>query len=289
VLAKADLSAAARTQPGGECARPPSAVARLGELDKADAWLGEMQRRLQVPAGVYRLVAGACERNSTLPSAALCKCGAPEPLLPFRMLQWQEAQAKVARPKPTVDSVLIGDSILFHMRGKLDASRYLDLGWSSDTAQNMIWRLQARQPWLEIPNPRVVMVMAGTNNIGDEEKELANYHELVQARGADDAACGVRALLGQVRRAWPSARVVLHAVLPRTREEKVPARVAPLNFKLRGVVEELEDVDWLDCSRVFLNSSSMPDGALYNDNVHPSPEGYARWMGCLLPQLEALH
>jgi len=228
-------------------------------------------------------VAGACERNGTW---APCRCEAPEPLLPFRMAQWVEARA--ASPKATVDSVLIGDSIVYHMRSKLNSSRYLNLGWSSDTAQNMLWRLEARRPWKEVPRPRVVMVMAGTNNIGDEAKELAHLGEIVQCRGVDDAVCGVRALLDLAQRAWPGATLVLHAVLPRTREEVVPERVAPLNHRLKGLVEELNDAVWLDCSRVFLDGTGAPDNTLYNDNVHPSPEGYSRWMECLIPQLEAL-
>ncbi|CAK0900459.1 unnamed protein product [Prorocentrum cordatum] len=161
----------------------------------------------------------------------------------------QWVEARAASPKATVDSVL---------------------------------------PWKEVPRPRVVMVMAGTNNIGDEAKELAHLGEIVQCRGVDDAVCGVRALLDLAQRAWPGATLVLHAVLPRTREEVVPERVAPLNHRLKGLVEELNDAVWLDCSRVFLDGTGAPDNTLYNDNVHPSPEGYSRWMECLIPQLEAL-
>jgi len=233
--------------------------------------------------GVVLRVAGACERNGT---QAPCRCEAPEPLLPFRMAQWTGVRA--AKPKVTVDSVLIGDSIVYHMKSKVNSSRYLNLGWSSDTAQNMVWRLQAQRPWEDMPRPRVVMIMAGTNNIGNEVKELAHFGEIVQCRGIDDAVCGVRALLGLAQKAWPAATLVLHAVLPRTREETVPERVAPLNSRLQGLVEELNDAVWLDCSKVFLDGTGAPDNALYNDNVHPSPEGYRRWMECLIPQLEAL-
>src|SRR6185295_14545502 len=75
-----------------------------------------------------------------------------------------------------------------------------NFGWGADTVQNVLWRLQNGE--LDKVNPKVIVVMAGTNNIGatrggDEEARVA------------DIAEGLKAALGVCREKAPDAVVIL--------------------------------------------------------------------------------
>src|SRR5438552_7162736 len=79
-----------------------------------------------------------------------------------------------------------------------------DFGWGADTTQNILWRLQNGE--LDGVNPKVIVVLAGTNNVGAEEPSDAMVA---------DVARGIKAILDVCRQKAPGATVILTAILPR--------------------------------------------------------------------------
>jgi hypothetical protein len=104
-----------------------------------------------------------------------------------------------------------------------------DFGWGADKTQHMLWRLKNGE--LTGVNPKVVVVMAGTNNVGNSTP-LGD----TQAR-ADDVARGVGALVREIRRQAPRATVVITGITPRNDN---PA-VMPVINAANGQIAKLAD------------------------------------------------
>ncbi len=68
-----------------------------------------------------------------------------------------------------------------------------DFGWGADRTQNILWRLENGE--LDGVNPKVVVLLAGTNNVGDH------------VRGRDeDVTRGLKAIVRVIQRRRPRRR-----------------------------------------------------------------------------------
>src|SRR5436309_8196385 len=79
-----------------------------------------------------------------------------------------------------------------------------DFGWGADRIQNILWRLENGE--LDNLHPKIVVLLAGTNNIGGtpgDERKVA------------DITRGLRAVVDLLRQKAPSATIVLTAIFPR--------------------------------------------------------------------------
>jgi hypothetical protein len=79
-----------------------------------------------------------------------------------------------------------------------------NFGWGADRVENILWRLENGE--LEGVNPRVIVVLAGTNNVGPERGT---------ADKVDDVTRGLRELVDLCRAKAPNAIVILTAIFPR--------------------------------------------------------------------------
>jgi hypothetical protein len=122
--------------------------------------------------------------------------------------------------KGRIDVYFVGDSItrrwgatdypdfLANWKRNFHGWNAANFGWGGDTIQNILWRLKNGE--LDKVNPKVIVVMAGTNNIGaagpagDEETKVA------------DVAKGLEAVLDVCHDKAPDAVVILMALLPAT-------------------------------------------------------------------------
>src|SRR5205085_6476281 len=80
-----------------------------------------------------------------------------------------------------------------------------DFGWGADTTQNILWRLQNGE--IDGVNPKVIVLLAGTNNVGGRNTQGA------EAKAADVTA-GIRAILQTLQSKAPHATIVLTAIFP---------------------------------------------------------------------------
>src|SRR3954454_24555980 len=79
-----------------------------------------------------------------------------------------------------------------------------DFGWGADTTQNILWRLDHGE--LDGVNPKVIVLLAGTNNVGREPADDAKVADISR---------GIKAIVDLCRTKAPRARIILMAIFPR--------------------------------------------------------------------------
>src|SRR6476661_10512983 len=99
-----------------------------------------------------------------------------------------------------------------------------DFGWGADRVENILWRLENGE--LDGVNPKVIVLLAGTNNMGNQ----------LPADGIDAAATnltrGLQAILRVIRRKAPSATVVVMGIFPRNDNMKFVPLIDTINGNL---------------------------------------------------------
>jgi lysophospholipase L1-like esterase len=133
---------------------------------------------------------------------------------------------------------------------------------AGDTTQGVLWGLHNGEG--QGFQPKAVMLMVGTNNTG--------------ASTAPEIAEGVGAVVLEMRRDFPEAKILLLAIFPRS----VPGD--PVRDKITDVnriISKLDDqrhVFYLDIGSKFLDETGvfLPD-SFRVDNLHPQAKGYDIW------------
>src|SRR6185369_5437244 len=77
-----------------------------------------------------------------------------------------------------------------------------DFGWGADTIQNILWRLQNGE--LDGVNPKVIVLLAGTNNVGRTPPEGGD--EANDAKVAD-VTRGIKSVVDRMRTKAPDATI----------------------------------------------------------------------------------
>jgi lysophospholipase L1-like esterase len=152
-----------------------------------------------------------------------------------------------------------------------------NFGISGDRTQHVLWRLQNGE-FDGDPMPKVVVLMIGTNNIGQKDPELPS-----------SAIAGVDAILKFIRRKSESTKVLLLGVFPRGEKPDHPHRA--LVKEINAAIEKFDDgktVKFLDIGEKFL----QPDGSLTReimpDFLHLSEKGYRIWADAIQEPLADL-
>ena len=186
-----------------------------------------------------------------------------------------EARVAVAK-KGDIDVILIGDSITHYSGGcpayknHFGARKTLNLGQGGDRTQNVLWRLQNGE--VEGIQPKVAMIMIGTNNVGRGETP-------------EDTVLGIKAVLAELNQRLPNTKVVLCSILPRG--GAIMASVDKVNAQLPPLADG-KQVTHLDLKGVFTNPDGSLNASLYHtDNVHLSSEGYRAWFEKAEPLIAA--
>ena len=150
-----------------------------------------------------------------------------------------------------------------------------DFGWGADRIENILWRLENGE--LNGVNPKIIVLLAGTNNIGNR----------VPAAGVGAAAAditrGIRAVINLMQAKAPEAVIILTAIFPRNDNMAVMPIIDAVNRNLAG---------FADGGKVrFQNVNGKlagPDGKLFegmmnSDGLHPAVKGYQVWADALKP------
>jgi lysophospholipase L1-like esterase len=187
-----------------------------------------------------------------------------------------------------IDLYFVGDSItrrwgatdypdfLAHWRKNFFGWNAGDFGWGADGIQHILWRLEHGE--LDGVNPKVIVILAGTNNVGQTPGDEAKIA---------DVKLGIKTLVELCHRKAPGATIVLTAIFPRNDN---PAVVPTIN-RINAGIEKLADGK----SVRFLNINSQladQNGVLFEgmtvDKLHPSLKGYEVWAAGLRPILTEL-
>lgn len=182
--------------------------------------------------------------------------------------------------KGGIDIVFLGDSITHFWEGNGKAEyqkwfgnrKVLNLGFSGDRTQQTIWLVQD-SGILEKIDPKLFVLMIGTNNVGWNETNPAQTLE------------GIQKILKIVREKKPNAKIVLFAVFPRGASNRdglrqkvneinagIPALADGKNIFYVSINEKL-----LEADGETLTKETMPD------LLHPGPKGYEFWGAAIDP------
>lgn len=163
-------------------------------------------------------------------------------------------------------TLLIGHSLIEYgdWQRLLPGHDALNLGLSGETTAGLLGRLEGLVR--DHPAADAVAVMSGTNDLLLENDSF--LHEF-------------RSVARRLRRAYPGARIVLHAVLPIAPDWVAPVAVARANARIAAIAAETGS-DYLDLTKRFGEADGQPRAALYDaDGVHLSRQGYAVWAEAL--------
>lgn len=155
-----------------------------------------------------------------------------------------------------------------------------DFGISGDRTQNVLYRIENGE--LDGVNPKVVVLMIGTNNLASN----ATYGE----NTVEDTVKGVVACVDAIHKKAPDAKVLVMSILPRfdpppKARPDINARIVQTNEAI-AKLDNGKTVRYLSIYDKFIDKDGkMIPGLLNNDNLHPADKGYQVWFDAMKPIL----
>lgn len=198
------------------------------------------------------------------------------------------------RKKGRIDVYFLGDSItrrwgtsdeqyrafLENWRQNFYGWNAADFGWGGDTTQNILWRLEEGE--LDGVNPKVIVVMAGTNNVGNASPQGPEDPRVA------DTTRGIRAVLDLCRRKAPAATVVLMGITPRNDNMAVMPLIERINENISKFADG-KRVRYLNINgRLADGEGRLYEGMAAKDGLHLDVKGYQVWADALKPILSEL-
>jgi (4-O-methyl)-D-glucuronate---lignin esterase len=148
-----------------------------------------------------------------------------------------------------------------------------DFGWGADRTENILWRLENGE--LDGVNPKIIVLLAGTNNIGAQPRDDDQIAEIGR---------GVKAILDVSQQKATSATIILTAIFPRNDNMAVMPTINKINEKLATFADG-KRIRFLDINdRLADANGKLFDGVLNErDKLHPTLKGYQIWADALKP------
>ncbi len=184
-----------------------------------------------------------------------------------------------------IDLYFLGDSItrrwgatdypdlLAHWKASFFGWNAANFGWGGDGTQNVLWRLEHGE--LDGLKPRVIVVLAGTNNVGTMAGGEAKIADVTR---------GLRAIVETCHRKVPTATVILTAIFPRNDEMAVIPEIRAINANLSRMADG-KTVRYLDVNAGLADLNGRLLEGMMRDGLHPTVKGYQVWADGLKPLL----
>jgi lysophospholipase L1-like esterase len=184
-----------------------------------------------------------------------------------------------------IDVAWFGDSITDNWRdlpwlfdeffGSYHAANF-GVGW--ERIENVLWRMQNGE--LDGYRAKVVILLAGTNNL-----EAIGF---LRPNTPQQTAHGIAALISEIERRQPGAKILLIGILPRGQKSTDPVR--PKIQQTNALLAQLDGqrVRYIDIGQRFLEPDGSISATIMPDFIHPSPEGYRRLGDAVRPVLDEM-
>ena len=187
-----------------------------------------------------------------------------------------------------IDVYFLGDSITRRW-GALDYPDFLahwtksfhgwnagNFGWGADRTENILWRLENGE--LDGIDPKVIVILAGTNNVGKEPGDEARVSDITR---------GLKAIVDTCRKKAPAATILLTAIFPRNDNAAVMPTIARINTNLARMADG-KQVRFVDVNAGLADARGILFKGMMVDGLHPSLTGYEVWAEGLKPILTEL-
>jgi lysophospholipase L1-like esterase len=151
-----------------------------------------------------------------------------------------------------------------------------NFGWGADAIQNILWRIQNGE--LDDVNPKVIVILAGTNNVGTkpgDDKKVA------------DIVGGLSAIVSTCREKAPQAKIILTAIFPRNDSMAVWPEIQQINGELAKLADD-KTIFYLNVNDKLANADGVLFDGMTVDRLHPTVKGYQVWADGLQPILTKL-
>ncbi|HEY1338484.1 MAG TPA: GDSL-type esterase/lipase family protein [Bryobacteraceae bacterium] len=152
-----------------------------------------------------------------------------------------------------------------------------DFAWGADRIENILWRLENGE--LDNINPKVIVLLAGTNNVGNG----AGGDAVVQ-----NVTGGMRAVLRLMQSKAPDATIILTAIFPRNDHMDAMPVIDRINANL-ATLADAKKIRYLNINDRLADSAGiLHEGMMMPDKLHPALNGYQVWADALKPILTEL-
>jgi lysophospholipase L1-like esterase len=185
-----------------------------------------------------------------------------------------------------IDVVFVGDSItrrwgasdpqyrplLENWKTNFYGWNAANFGWGADRIENVLWRLQNGE--LDGVNPKVIVLLAGINNVGAKPSDEAKIEDITQ---------GLRTLLSLCQTKASNATVILTAIFPRNDNMAVIPAINQINRNLARMADgkRIRFVDIND--QLADKDGKLLPGMMNPDQLHPTLKAYQIWADALNP------
>ena len=157
--------------------------------------------------------------------------------------------------------------------GNFDPANF---GIGGDRTEHVLWRIANGE--LDGIHPKVLVLLIGTNNIGNTAAEIA---------AADTK------IVEEIRKKLPDTKLLLMGIFPRGADPENPA-TALMRDRIKIVNEQLAKLDdgnktrFLDISEKYLNADGIIRYSMMPDALHPTAIGYKIWADTMQPLLDEM-
>ena len=147
-----------------------------------------------------------------------------------------------------------------------------NFGWGADRIENILWRLENGE--LDGVNPKVIVVLAGINNVGSEPGDADKVQNITG---------GLKAILNVCQKKAPNATLIMTAIFPRNDNLAVIPTIRQINRNIEGLCDG-KRVRYLDVNNKLADSEGrLFPGMMNPDKLHPTLGGYQVWADALKP------
>lgn len=196
-----------------------------------------------------------------------------------------EAKVKATADARNTKLVFLGDSITQGWEGagkkvweeKFAQYNPLNLGFSGDRTEHLLWRIKEDQASLKELSPKVAVILIGTNNTGHQQRPAA------------ETTGGVKAVLDELHTIWPETKLLVLSVFPRGAD--AGDKLRKLNDEINVEVAKLADNKTIfvqDISSSLMEADGTLSKEIMPDLLHLSPKGYEQWAAAIEPKLKEL-
>lgn len=155
-----------------------------------------------------------------------------------------------------------------------------DFGWGADRIEHMLWRLDHGE--LDDVHPTVIVVSAGTNNVGSRPGD---------AEKVEDITRGIRALVARCQAKAPRATIILMGIFPRNDDRANPTAVIPEIDRINANIARMANgttIRYLNINDKLADADGRLFEGMTMDQLHPTVKGYQLWADALAPILTEL-
>ena len=155
-----------------------------------------------------------------------------------------------------------------------------DFGWGGDKTQHILWRLNNGE--LDNVNPKIIVLMAGTNNVGNISPQGSGDPRI------EDITRGIKAILDVCQSKAPKATILLMGIFPRNDNMAVMPIIEGINQRIAKFADG-KKIRFLNINdKLADKDGKLFEGITVKDGLHLDVKGYQVWADALRPVLKKL-